>query len=319
MTPATEPTNRPSWQPAAWVAAVAAVLAGMYAPVIGVYWERWLGEDAYHHCLFVPVVVGWLIWRKRDRLRAMQPRPARAGLVLLGAGLLMYIIAMRIGLRVAVGFSFPVVILGLVWAALGMRHIRALAYSLSLLVFLIPVPRHLLGHVGMPMQVMSATGAARVASLGGLPVVHDGITLSLNGHSYVVAEACSGLNSLMALLFAAAVLVEIMDVAAIGRLVLLAAPVIVLAANTVRLTSVLLFAEFAGPGFAMDSLVHGGSDIILYLAGLGLMWALIDLVSERRLLTIIFGDHAVVASEPPSRCTGCGTEDTPTRLQGAGE
>jgi exosortase/archaeosortase family protein len=169
------------------------------------------------------------------------------------------------------------------------------------------------------MQVMSATGAARIATLGGLPVVHDGVALIISGHSFVVAEECSGLNSLMALLFAAAVLVEIMAVPPIRRLVLLAAPVIVLAANTVRLTSVLLFAEFAGPGFAIDSLVHGGSDIILYLAGLGLMWALIDLVSERRLLAIIIGDHVMATTEPPSRCAGCDTGDTPTRLQGAGE
>ncbi len=59
--------------------------------------------------------------------------------------------------------------------------------------------------------------------------------------------------------------------------------------NTVRLTSVLLFAEFAGPQFAMDSLVHGGSDVIVYLAALIFMWLLIDAVSERRLLAILLG------------------------------
>jgi len=149
--------------------------------------------------------------------------------------------------------------------------------------------------------------------------VHDGVALSIGGHGFVVAEECSGLNSLMALLFAAAVLVEVMDVAALGRLVLLATPAIVLAANTIRLTSVLLFAEFAGPGFAVDSLVHGGSDIILYLAGLGLMWVLIDAVSERRLLAIIIGDHVMATTEPPAGCTGCGAEDPPARLEGAGE
>ncbi len=318
MTPASKPTNRASWRPTAWVAAVAAVLAGMYTPVAGVYWERWVGEEPYHHCLFVPLVVGWLIWRKRDRLRAIAPRPAPGGLVLLGVALLIYVVAMRIGVRVAVGFTFPIVIIALAWTAMGTRRIRLLAYPLALLFFVIPIPRHVLGHVGMPLQVISAEGAARVAKFGGLAVVHDGIALTLNGHSFVVAEACSGLNSMMALLFAAAVLVEIMEVAALRRLVLLAAPVIVLAANTVRLTSVLVFAEFAGPGFALDSLVHGGSDIILYLAGLGFMWVLIDAVSERRLLAIIIGDH-VMAKTEPGGCAGCGAEEPPARLEGAGE
>ncbi len=290
---------------------VAATIVGaMYRDVAAYFWQRWITEDTYHHCLFVPVVVGWLIWRRRSDLQEAELNPSWAGLPLLVVGALLYVVAMRVGVRVAIGLSFPIIIGGLVWTGLGGGYARLLAYPLGLLVFLIPVPKHILGHAGMPLQVLSAGGAAKVAHALGLPVIHDGINLTLNGHTYVIAEACSGLNSLLALLFAAAVLVEIMSVRWTGRLVLLAIPAIVLAANTIRLTSVLLFAEFAGPDFAMDSLVHGGSDIIVYLAALALTWGLIDLVSAQRLLAIAFGwdDHT---SGPGASVSG--EEDGPWR------
>lgn len=274
--------------PLALTAAAAAVLlAAMYRDVGAYFWQRWVTEDAYHHCLFVPAVVGWLIWRRRETLRELVPAPSWSGLAMVAAGAILYVLAVRTGVRVAIGLSFPILVIGLTWTALGGRYTAAVAYPLVLLLFLIPVPRHILGHIGMPLQVWSAEGAARAGHALGLPVVHDGINLTLNGHTYVIAEACSGLNSLLALLLAAAVLVDVMAVRWSSRLVLLAIPAIVLAANTVRLTSVLLFAEFAGPQFAMDSLVHGGSDIVIYLVALLFTWALVDLVSERRLLAII--------------------------------
>jgi len=286
-------------------AAAVALLTAMYWQVGAYFGQRWLTEDTYHHCLFVPVVVGWLIWRRRDKLRELTPQPSWAGLAVVGAGALLYMVAMRTGVRVAIGLSFPIVIIGLAWAALGSRYTRVIVYPLALLIFLIPIPKHILGHLGMPMQVLSSEGAARVGKMMGLAVIHDGINLTLNGHTYVIAEACSGLNSLLALFFAATVLVDIMSVRWSGRLVLLAIPGIVLVANTVRLTSVLLFAEFAGPAFAMDSLVHGGSDVIIYLVALIFLWGLIDLVSERRLLAIVLGrDH------PPD--PGGGPEQTVT-------
>lgn len=297
----------------AWTAAVAAIVVAMYWQVAGYFAHRWVDEDEYHHCLLVPLVVAWLIYRQRDKLSKLSVRPGWRGLGLLAVGGLMYVIAMRTGVRVAIGLSFPVVVVGLVWAALGNSYAKVLAYPLALLVFLVPVPRHMLGHLGMPLQVMSAAGAAKAAPLIGLPVVHDGINLTLHGHTYAVAHECSGLNSLLALLFAGAVLVEIMEVRWLARLVLLLTPGIVLAANTVRLTSVLIFAEFAGPQFAMDSLVHGGSDIIVYLVALIFMWLLIDLASERRVVAILLG------TEESSTPNGTGERQEEARVAAGDE
>jgi len=299
------------------------LLTAMYWQVGAYFGQRWLTEDAYHHCLFVPAVVGWLIWRRREKLRELTPGPSWGGLAMLGAGALLYMVAMRVGVRVAIGLSFPIIVIGLAWVALGGRYTRAIVYPLALIVFLVPVPRHILGHLGMPLQVLSSEGAARTGQALGLAVVHDGINLTLNGHTYVIAEACSGLNSLLALLFAASVLVDIMSVRWSGRLVLLAIPGIVLVANTVRLTSVLFFAEFAGPAFAMGSLVHGGSDVIIYLVALVFMWGLIDLFSERRLLAIVLGkDPPPDLGGPPGEAQmdcECGElEGAPGDLQGIG-
>ncbi|MBD3292318.1 MAG: exosortase [Armatimonadia bacterium] len=270
-------------------AIVVTFIVFMYWEIAGHYWQAWITGDTYHHCLFVLPVVGWLIWRKRERLAQTPLVGSWSGLPLLLIGVLLYVVAMRTGVRVAIGFSFPILILGLAWTALGTRAMKHLAYPLVLLFFLVPVPMHILGHFGMPLQMTSAAGAAKVAHGLGLPVGHDGIALTLHDTTYAVAEECSGLNSMLALFFGGAVLAELIEVAMAARLVLLLTPGIILVANTIRLTSVLVFAEFAGPEFALDSLIHGGSDVVVYLAAFGLMWLLFDLASERRLLAIVLG------------------------------
>ena len=165
------------------------------------------------------------------------------------------------------GVAFPVIVTGIVGAVYGSRPLKIAAVPIALLIFAVPFPEHAIGMVAMPMQKISAIITGKVAPLLGLQVVQQGINLNLHGFNFVVAEECSGMHSLVALLLTGVVLVELSQLHKYRKALSIAIiPPIVLLANVVRLTVVLLIAEYFGPGLALGSVTHGFSDIIVYLA-----------------------------------------------------
>lgn len=252
---------------AVWVGLAAAMLAAMYWDVGRVFVGRWFEDAAYYHCVAVPAIVGWFLWRRWERLTSEEANPSAQGLVLLGLGLLLYWASARTGVRMIAGVALPVILAGIVGTVYGSRTLRIAAVPIGLLVFAVPFPEHAVGMVAMPMQQISAVITGKVAPVIGLQVVQQGINLDLHGFNFVVAEECSGMHSLVALLLTGFVLVELSDLERYRKLAaIIVIPPLVLFANVIRLTVVLLLGEYLGPDLALGAMVHGFSDIIVYFA-----------------------------------------------------
>ncbi len=259
----------------------AVLLALMYWRLFAYYAQRWLGEDAYRHCPLAIAIVAWLIWRQRARLAKARIEPSYSGLFLLAAGLGLYIVGARIGARVVMGSSLPIVLLGLTGAMWGSSVLRLTAFPLLLSFFMIPIPRHALGLVAFPMQVISAKATGILARLSGLPVIVQGVNMQMSGFTFQVAQECSGLNSLMALILATGVIVELMNLTTRQKIAVFAVvPGIVLVSNIVRLLSVLWLARFLSPDLALASLVHGTSDIVVYSMAVIFVLLAINVVTQ---------------------------------------
>ena len=280
-----------------WVAACAALLALLYRDVAVAFWPRWLTEAPYRHCVLVPFIVGALIWYQQRRLAQRQLVPSAWGLVLLAIGLSACWLGYATGARVLVGLSFPVVLLGLVTAACGKSYLKAWGFPLALFIFAVPIPRHIIGLVAMPMQLISSALTAACTHVLGIPVQHEGVNIAIPGFRFTVAEECSGMNSLLALFLAGGAILEITGLVTWQKLVVYAlVPVVVIVANVARLMSVVVLGELAGGDFALNSLTHGTSDIVVYLAAFLLIWLLTNFL---RGLT-------------PALTTSAASEETPT-------
>ncbi|HCA47733.1 MAG TPA: hypothetical protein DEP45_10385 [Armatimonadetes bacterium] len=250
---------------AAWVAAIATVLVVMYAGVGAVFVHRWFSDSSQYHCVVVPFLVGWFVWRRWPELTAMSHRPSLAGFALLAFGLAMYWASARTGTRLLAGAALPVILSGIVAAVYGGRAFLLTAAPLALLIFAVPIPEHAVGMLAMPMQRVSAVITGALAPLLGLNVIQQGVNLDLNGFVFVVAEECSGMRSLIALLLTGFVLIEISSLPLRLRTVGVAIiPFLVLFANVTRLLFVLLLGEYFGPQFALGVVVHGVSDVVVY-------------------------------------------------------
>ena len=265
-----------------WGALAAIAIAGMYWHVAAYFAGRWFTQSLYYHCLAVPLIVGWLIWRKVTTIEE-KPEPWPTGLALLVVAALVYMVGMRTGARVTVGLSFPLVLVGIAASALGRRYLSVLWLPLALSVFLVPIPEHILGLIAMPMQQFSTHMTGLITRMLGYQLAYGGVTLDLHGFKFIVAQECSGLNSLMALLLVGAVLTEISALPTPRKLLVLALifPIVVVA-NIIRLVSVIWLAEFIGAKFALGELVHGGSDVIVYLCAFMFVWLLISALAPPR-------------------------------------
>jgi len=268
--------------PAAAGLGLALLLFLLYRDVGAYFVGRWLRSKEYQHCFLVLPLVGWLIWRKRQELADSAGAPSWAGLAALVGAALVYLVALRAGARVIVGFSLPLLLLALGWAWLGWPTIKPVAAPILLTAFLIPVPRHMIGIAAMPMQVVSAHATAVLSGLMGMPATANGVTVTTRPVQFLVAEECSGFNSLLALLLIGCTAVHLLRMRPVRKLVLLALiPPIVLLANVIRLLTVVLTAQFLGAELALDALVHGFTDVILYLAALACVILLADLLRPR--------------------------------------
>jgi len=252
---------------ALWIGLVAAALVGMYWEVGRVFVGRWFEASAYYHCLAVPAIAGWFLWRRWERLTSVDDRPSGRGFILLALGLLLYWASARTGVRMVAGLAFPIILAGIVGTVCGSRTLKIAAVPIGLLIFAVPFPEHAIGMVAMPMQQVSAVIAGKLAPLIGLQVAQQGINLDLHGFNFVVAQECSGMHSLVALLLTGFVLVELSDLDRYRKVAaIVVIPPLVLFANVVRLIVVLLLGEYLGPELALGAMVHGFSDVIVYFA-----------------------------------------------------
>jgi len=232
----------------------------------------WSTTEEFSFGFLVPPVSLFLVWLHRRELRTGAGAGANSGLPLVAAALLLSTFAHRVGINAVVGLAVVPLLLGCVVYLSGWRAARVLAFPIGFLGFGLGLFRGLLDSVGFAMQAFTATGAGLMTGAAGLGVVRDGLILRANDFAFVVAEPCSGMSSLVSLLGLAALWTHVSDGKPPARIVILASVLpIVLLANTMRVSLVLLIASSQGQEAALG-FFHGASSFLLFgLALTGLL------------------------------------------------
>jgi len=233
--------------PLAWVSpAWFALLLGVcFAQALAGMAMEWVQDDDMGHGLFVPVLAAWVAWQKRSEWSAIPVEPSRWGLalVILGGAQL---IAGTLGAEMFVArTAFLVSLVGVILHLGGMHWLRALAFPLLLLPFMIRIPAILYNQVTFPLQLFASAVAETVLSAIGIPVLREGNILELASQKLSVVEACSGIRSLLSLSFLSLIYAYFFDqkVWMRGVLLLLTIPIAVLA-NAFRVTLTGVLSEY---------------------------------------------------------------------------
>jgi exosortase len=228
-------------------------------------------EEFSYGFLIVPVSLGLVWWRRALLVRSLGPGATVLGLCLIVPALLAYLLAWRLGIHALAGVAVSPLLLGVIVYLYGVRAGRVLAFPVGFLIFGLGVYRGLLDTVGFALQGITASGATFLAHSVGVAVQRDGLILTSDRFAFVVAEACSGMSSLVSLLALAALWTFGARGPLAGRLTVVAATVpLVVLANSTRVALVLIVASQFGQDAALG-FFHGASSLILFgiaLAGL---------------------------------------------------
>jgi exosortase len=253
------------------LAIVAAAVLVVYGSVILSLVHQWASDENYSHgFLIVPFAV-YFAWRDRDALAALPVRPSATGLVVALVSLLL-LIAGQLGAEL---FLMRVSLIGVTAGAVlflyGRAHLRRLAFPLALLVLMVPLPAVLFNQIAFPLQLLASRAGEAVLSGAGVPVLREGNVLVLPSISLEVAEACSGIRSLVSLLSLAVLLGKFAEPRRGARLalVLLAVP-IAIAANAARVAGTGLAAEWIGPR-AAQGFFHEFSGWVMFVIACALL------------------------------------------------
>jgi len=182
-----------------FVGAVVAILVGLYASVLPVWLEDIWSDPNYSHVYIVPIISGFIIWQRRRGLAGLPLQGSWYGLPLLLAGLGALILGDIGAETFLMRSSLIVVIAGLVLFHWGPRMLRALAFPLGFLLFLVPMPAVFFYAMTARLQNIAAETGAWGLDLVGVPVLLDGNVIHLSRVTLGVTEACSGIRSLITL------------------------------------------------------------------------------------------------------------------------
>jgi exosortase len=187
------------WLAIAWFLAL---LIAVYFPILKLLVVQWSTDEDVGHGFLVPIVAGYIVWQRRETLLALNLKPEWGwGLALLAWG----------GLQAWVGTlgaelflqrsALLITLVGLLLVLGGTALVRALAFPLLLLPFMIPIPKVIYSQITFPLQLFASRVAETVLEFVGIPVLRDGNILELASQKLSVAEACSGIRSLLSLTF----------------------------------------------------------------------------------------------------------------------
>jgi len=267
-----------SWAAVAWFGVL---LIAVYFPILSKLVLQWGTDDDVSHGFFVPLVAGYIAWQRREKLLNMEWKPAWWGIgLLVWAGFQAYLGMLGAELflqRTAFLISLVAVLLILG----GTAVVRQLAFPLLLLPFMIPLPTVVYNQITFPLQLFASWVAEKSLEVLNIPVIRDGNILELASQKLSVAEACSGIRSLLSLTFLSQVYAYFFDRKVWMRWVLLVATIpIAIIANSARVTLTGVFSEI-DPSLA-EGFFHEAEGWVIFVV------ALVILVVVHQVLNFLY-------------------------------
>ena len=265
------------------------LLALVLAPGLASLAAVWSRVPHYSHGYLILLVALWAASSKRRILPLLDSRPDVRGAWVLGVALLGYLAGWLTGWVSLIGLSWVGAVGGAVLLLRGPEWLRTLIFPIGYLLFMVPLPESWLGVVTGQLQLWVSEAGTSLLQLAGEPVLRRGNLIELpGGRQLFVAEACSGITSLLTLIPLGVILAYFTERRSVRRmwLVLTVIPVALLG-NLVRVVLTVELAQRVGVPAATQSSLHDWVGVGTYIAACVVLLALGSLLrrSERTSLS----------------------------------
>jgi exosortase len=274
-------------------ALVCLAILGVYLPVLSSLVRQWASDENYSHGFIIVPFALYFAWQKRRALAAAPVAPGIGGLAVVVASLFVLLAGLAGAELFLTRISLIGVIGGAIWFLWGRQHLRLLAFPVLLLVLMVPLPAIIFNQIAFPLQLLASRAGEAALTLGGVPVLREGNVLELATTKLEVAQACSGIRSLISLLTLGILLGKLSEQPLTLRILLAVLTVpVAIAANAARVAGTGFAANWIGPE-AAEGFFHTFSGWLVFVAAFALL-----LATQRLIIRFSQGTLALRRSAP---------------------
>lgn len=255
-------------------------LAAVYHGIVPEMVQQWYEDENYSHGFVVPLIAGYFIYEKRHEILQAEVRPWWPGFLLLAAGMLQLILGYLGSEFFTMRSSLVVILSGLTLFLFGTGLFRLMLLPLGYLFFMVPLPYIIYDMVAFPLKLFVTKASIATLKLMGVVVMREGNIIMLPLTTLEVADACSGIRSLISLLALAVAYAFFLRVSPIrrGLLVLSAIPIAIFT-NALRVIGTGLLAQYWGAK-AAEGFFHEFAGLAVFVVAITLLIALGTLLTR---------------------------------------
>jgi exosortase len=251
---------------------IGALMVAVYCRVLAKLVTDWWQIPDFSHGFLVPIFAAYLVWAKRETLLNTKVAPTWSGVAVVALGLLVLLLGVYGAELFLSRVSLVILLAGLVQSFGGWQLLKELRFPLLVLLLAIPIPAIIFNEITFPLQILASKLASALLPLFGVPVLREGNIIELSAMKLEVAEACSGIRSLVSLFTLAIFYGYFLEKSILRRAVLAVASIpIAIAANAVRIFGTGLCVQYWDPDKALG-FFHEFSGWVMFLVSLGCLF-----------------------------------------------
>lgn len=248
--------------------------ASIFYPVYPDLYTAWFGtsnsDNSYG--ILVPFIAVYFAWLKREELRRAVIGNSATGLALLTAALLIYLVSYAGGVVFLQRMMMVLSLNGLILYLFGKDIYGSLMFPLLFLFFMVPIPESVVNLVSFPLQTYATIISSKIIQWCGIPVYREGHMLYFTQTQLEVAEACSGIRSISALLMLSVIFMHQCNNNNMLKTIIISSSIIIaFVANIMRVSGTGILAHFFGAGVARGFL-HEFSGMAVFAVGFMMMF-----------------------------------------------
>lgn len=255
---------------------------GSYGDQSSTQWliSAWNKQTDYEHGWLVPPIIALMLYHARQKITQAPKSIDYRGLILFIPAIIILLLSFRVGQpRISMG-ALPLVLLGGAWYLAGPKIAKLLAFPLLFFWLCIPLPAFQQTTVGL--QIIATELGHLGSNLFGIDTYIQGTSIRSTGEhwdAFNIAGGCSGMRSLMALIMLSAAWAYLAELRFWKKCVLfLSAIPLAVIGNGIRITSIVIMAEYGDPTFAAKTW-HDWSGLLFFfpscLLGLAVIHSLL--------------------------------------------
>jgi|SRR5208283_80690 len=250
------------------------LLAGLYYPVVPSMVKQWYDDPNYSHGFLVPLIAGYFLSLRLQDLKKVPVRPARKGLFLLISGLLMLALA-YVGTELfTMRASLIVVVAGIILYLFGTDVLKTMALPVGYLIFMVPLPAVIYDSFAFPLKLFVTKYSVLFLKATGVIVWREGNIIMLPDTVLEVADACSGMRSIMSLLALSVAFAFVSQRSKAKRLILILSAIpIAIVTNSCRVIVTGILAQHWGAA-AAEGFFHEFAGMAVFGLGIVLLVSL---------------------------------------------